>query len=513
MNQFIENQGKRLLGTLSGFDRLRFRGTLLWLTSEAGMADFLYRNDVLLKDFRSFVNQVTNRVRKAGELLAAQTPDGAVQYLRSTRISKEGFVRDIAERHPGREGLLAVLSCVEPCRTFDLRKDPVLKKLRLHYGERQCLHHYFYLRHPELGLLHVRLQTWFPFTIHICLNGREWLARRLDRAGIDYDRRDNCFAAIDDVPGAQRFMDQQLRQNWPTLLKGLQQTVHPTHPQITGRCSIDYYWSVDESEWATDLMFRSPADLAQLYPRLIRHGMLTLGSGDVLRFLGRKLPGTSEVNSDVRTRSEGVRIKHRVKRNSIKMYDKEHSVLRIETTIIDPKDFKVFRPKQDDPDGNCAWRAMRKGVADLHRRAQVSQAANDRYAEALSSVDESTTVAEAGVSVCERIVRQGRSWRALNPLGQADAALLAAISRGEFAINGFRNRDLQALLLPSATTAAQQRKQSNQITRKLQLLRAHGLIQKIPKTHRYKLTKQGQTHITTLLTARHATTKQLTQSA
>lgn len=512
MKHFIERFDDRLLGVLSGFDRLRFRGTLLLLTSEGGMMEFLWRNKVLLKDFKAYALPLTERVRLAGERLAAKTPSGKVHYLRTTRISKEEFVRNLAAEHPQREGLLAVLSCVEPCRSFDIRKDAVLKKLRLRLGERQCLHHYFYFRHRELGLLHLRLQTWFPFTIHVCLNGREWLARQLDRAGIGYTRRDNCFTAIDDIARAQGLFDRQLRKNWPQLLGALQRTIHPTHRHITSRSPMDYYWTVDESEWATDLMFREPQQLARLYPRLVRLGMLGLGSDDVLRFLGRKRPGTSDINSDMRRRAEGVRIKHRVNGNSIKMYDKESSVLRVETTLLNPKDFKVYRPLQDDPKGECDWRALRKGVADLYRRANVSQAANARYVDRLAAVNDETTVAEASVAVCRRVTEGGRSWRALNPLAEEDARLLAAVSRGEFAVNGFRNRDLRALLYPTTSDPDDRRRRSTQVTRKLKLLRMHGLIARVPKTHRYTLTHHGQTTITTLLAAREASSKQLSQA-
>ena len=513
MQQFMRRFDECLAGVLTGFDRLRFRGTLLLLTGEGGMSEYLWHNRVLLRDFNTFVQPLTERVRAAGERLAGRTPGGRVHYLPTTRISKEQYVQDILARDPGHEGLVAVLSCVEPCRGFTVRRDAGLKKLRLKLGERQCLHHYFYFRHRELGLLHVRLQTWFPFTIHIVLNGREWLARKLDRAGIGYIRRDNCFTHIDDLPRAQRLFHNQLRKNWPRLLDALRRSVHPTHRQITAKCPIDYYWSVDESEWATDLMFRSREDLDALYPRLVRHGMRTFGSQDVLRFLGRKFPGSSEVNSDLRRRTEGVRLKHRVNGNSIKMYDKEGSLLRVETTLLHPKDFRVFRPLQTDPDGPCEWRTLRKGVADMHRRAQVCQAANERYLNRLAEVDSTATVADLSAPVCRRIVQENRSWRALNPLAEDDAALLAAVSRGEFAINGFRNRDLRTLLCPPTNDPAQRRRQSTQITRKLKLLRMHGLIAKVPKTHRYTLTKQGQTTITTLLAARDASTKQLSQAA
>src|SRR5207245_11513879 len=91
---------------------------------------------------------------------------------------------------------------------------------------------------------------------------------------------------------------------------------------------------------------------------------------------------TQEVSTDLKRRAEGVRIKHRLGNNSIKLYDKAYTgqaaVLRPDVTINDPAQFKVYRPKEGDPQGELAWRQMRRGIADLHRRAEVSQKALDR---------------------------------------------------------------------------------------------------------------------------------------
>jgi len=275
-----------------------------------------------------------------------------------------------------------------------------------------------------------------------------------------------------------------------------------------------YYWSLEEGEWASDLAFHSCAALAELSPRLFRHAWLHFASGDVMRFLGRagiRQDGQpdghfkGEVVSDLKHRPEGMRIKHRLNRNWIKMYDKQGSVLRVETVINDPRDMRVYRTKEGDPSGEKCWQPLRKGVADIHRRAEISQAANTRYVEALASVDESRSLAELTQAVCQPVTWQGKRARALNPLAAEDARLLEAVNRGEFAINGFRNRDLRGLLFPKRTTEeTEQRRQSAAVTRKLRLLRAHGLIHKVPKTHRYQLSPHGRQVINALLTARQS---------
>jgi hypothetical protein len=261
-------------------------------------------------------------------------------------------------------------------------------------------------------------------------------------------------------------------------------------------------------------MFKNPAALAQVYPTLVRQGMLTLGSADVLRFLGRKLDGrfTGEACTDLKQRPEGTRLKHRVNGNSVKMYDKQGSVLRVETTVNDPSQFKSFRGTEADPQKK-QWRTMRKGIADLHRRAEVSQSANERYLSHLAAIDCPQTLDQALTPLAQSKTINRRRYRGLRLLGSDDGQLLAAVARGEFAINGFRNGDIRALLFGKDGDKTQTRRRGGQVSRKLALLRAHGLIKRVAKTRRWLLTEKGR-HATTLLAAaKHASAKDLMKTA
>jgi hypothetical protein len=522
MKTFLQRHADHVMGAISGFDRLRFRGTLRPLAHTGGMCKFLYASQVLYKDFKEYVTTVTDQVRAAARQLAEKA-NRPLEYLASSNIDKEQWARQRATADGVEKGLIGVLSCVELCRSYHVQRNPQTKHLDLAGGPSKCLHYYFYFQHPRVGLLHARLQTWFPFDLRICFNGREWLCRELDRAGVGYLRRENCLVAVDDVPRAQRLLDRQLRTDWCHLLGSIADQVHPTRHEIVKAWPTDYYWSLDESEWATDILFRSPAELAALYPMLVRHAMSCFGSRDVLRFLGRKVPTkgaisygrfNGEVLSDLRQRPEGMRVKHRLNKNSIKMYDKQGSVMRVETTINCPHDMKVYRPKEGDEGGPKSWRYMRKGVADVHRRAEVSQAANERYLDSLAAAQDTTPLGQLSEPLCKSKRYKGKPVRALNPLAADDAALLTAVSRGEFSINGFRNRDLQPLLYSStAKSPDEKRRRSAAVTRKLRLLRAHGLIRKVPRTHRYQVSDKGRLAIAALLAARQADAAKLTAAA
>jgi hypothetical protein len=524
MQSFVSRHQHQIQGTLSGFDRLRFVGSLLRLSYVDGLAAFLGATGVLLKDFGDFMLNLSRRIKQAGEQLALDTPSGCVHYLPSSSRSKEDFVRGLpAPAPPGPSGLIAVLSCVEPCKTYEVHRDRRTKHLELRPATRKCLHHYFYLDHPAFGPMHLRLQTWVPFQLKIVFNGRDWLARQLDAAGIGYLKKDNTFVALDDFERAQALLDAQLRVNWPLTLDELVGQFHPVHAEwMPASFPVGYYWSVEQSEWATDMVFASPADLAALYPRLVHHGITTFGSRDVLRFLQQKVPARGglhgsfarEVVSDLKYRPEGVRIKHSYGLNSVKLYDKQGQVLRVETTIHDVEGLKVYRPTGDDPEGELKWRELRKGVADLHRRCELSQAANERYLEAMAAVESPVPLGDLSGPLCQRRVKDGRRYRALNPLGEEDARLLEFVGRGEHLITGFRNRDVRRCLYGERSKdAAEHRKQSGRVSRLLGLLRAHGLIKKIPKTHRYQVTSRGREPIAAILAARAAGVEKLIEAA
>lgn len=517
MFQFIQRHAKNILGVLSGFDRLRFRGTLRHIAYTDGMQAFLNQSQVLLKNFSVYMSGTSHQVSEAAKQIAHQE-ERPLKYLASSGADKEAIARRMLKEQPVEQGLIGVLSCVENCRSYGIHRNRETKRLELQNIPRKCLHYYFYFNHARFGFMHARLQTWFPFDLRVCLNGREWLCRDLDRLEIGYRRRENCLVQVESVPRTQRLLDRQLRTDWSGTLDEIAGLVHPLRTQIMQAWPVNYYWSLAESEWATDVMFRSPSHLAELYPHLVQHAMSSFGACDVMRFLGRKVPTTGvngnfrgEVVSDLKTRPEGMRVKHRVGSNSIKMYDKQGSVLRVETTINDPGDFKVYRPKEGEEEGPKDWRQLRKGVADVHRRAEVSQAANERYLDGMAAASETTPLAELIEPLCRRVKFGERYVRGLNPFAADDGALLAAVNRGEFTLNGFRNRDLQSLLYKnSPRDDAERRRRSSVVTRQLRMLRAHGLIKKVPKTHRYQVTERGRLAITALLAARQADTIKLT---
>jgi hypothetical protein len=517
MEQFIEKYKDEITGVLSGFDRLVFRGSLrrlnnVWRDSSLnavvaqGMEEYLWQNEILFKDYQDHVKRVSERVRKAA-LEPFEKQKIPVIFLRDPAADKNQIARDIASERGVRSGLVCAISTLEPSPTFEHRRTHIIRRTR------PCHVLYQYQIHPQVGWMHARIQTWFPFNIQVGLNGREWLARQMDQEGLSYVQQGNCFVWMEDYGRAQERMNRQVKRNWTELLSGFAAQLNPEHERIFNRYTASYYWTCGQSEWATDMVFRNADFLKRLVPRLVRHGLLSFSSADVMRYFGKKINLSGAIpdrfsgtlKTDLKRRQEGERVKYSMNGNSAKFYDKAYSeigsVLRgAETTLVTVRDFRAYRAKEGGPEEDLQWRQLRKGIADLHRRTEVSQKSNDRLLNALADVDDSRTVEELTADIQKRTRWGGRKVRGLRPWGE-DQPLLAAINHGEFLINGFRNRNLQALLYENeASSAAERRRRSSAISRKLRMLRAHGLVQKIPRTHRYQVTDHGRAILLAVLT-------------
>jgi hypothetical protein len=503
MLDFLQRHEANVTGVLSGFDRLLFRGTLRSISYGDGVDRFLGVMGVKYKDFGSFAEGLSQQIKAHAQKLAQEAGRPFLYLFRSSQ-SKEQVATEIAERDGIADGLICVLRCVEPCMSFSIRRDG---KGRFGFvsQERKGLHLYFYYMDREFGLMHVRLSTWLPFGIQVCLNGREYLARRMSKAGIGFEQRDNCFVRIDDLPRAQRMMHDLENRKWERTLTALARRVNP----LPGKLNLfGYYWSLRESEYATDVMFKDAASLAQVYPALADHAIKRFSCHDVLRFLGRRT-SPRQFNGDASAsyleRSEGLRVKHRADGNSIKMYDKQGSVLRIETTLNNVRCFKVRRMSVWKGVRRMRWIPMRFGLADLDRRVEVSRAANERYLQALAVVNVPSPARELLDPVSRPLIKDQRPYRALRPVSPEDAAVFQAVLFAAFLIRGFTNRNLRERLEPGLPKDEQERRRaSGRITRRLRLMRAHGLIRKISGARYYRVTADGHRIMTAALKIRDA---------
>jgi hypothetical protein len=313
------------------------------------------------------------------------------------------------------------------------------------------------------------------------------------------------FAIRRDGKGSFRFRPEERRgERW---LKTLATRVNPLLGPGRGLDLHPYYWSICESEYATDVMFRDAPALAKVYPALRNHAIQQFQSTDVLRFLGQRTNSrfSGEASTSYRGRVEGMRVKHHLQENSLKMYDKQGSVLRIETTINNAKRFRVRRMRVRQGIRRMRWIPMRQGVVDLERRVEISRAANQRYLEALAFVDVPSPAHVLLDGVSRPVTKGQRPYRALRPVSREAAAVFAAVLQGEFLLKGFTNRDLREQVECRKITDPQERRRaSGRTTRRLRWLRAHGLIRKVSGTRYDRVTPKGQQLMTAALKLRDA---------
>ncbi|MCL6592322.1 MAG: hypothetical protein K6U80_20555 [Firmicutes bacterium] len=497
--KIIEKFQDKINGSLSGYDRMIIKGHLRQFFSPSGKRHYLSQENVLLKDFGEYAKGVTTKIKEHVEKMAEERERPLI-YLNSPKISKEETAMDILKKESIEEGLICVISTVELCKSVDVKKNNKTQKLELQNDWRKCLYYYFYYLDRECGFMHIRLQTWFPFEIQVYINGREYISKQLDKLGIKYKRYDNSFTEIDDIQKAQEISDSFYGKDLNNMLNHFAKEVNAYLSRIEEIFHHGYYWCLDQCEYATDIMFKSRKDLQNVYNDLVKHALLSFNCEDVMIFMGRKMhPAFSgEVVSDLKKRPQGFRIKHRMASNSIKMYDK-YSVLRVETTINDPKNFKIF--KKTGQDQVKRWVPMGKSIANLYRYAQVSQAANKRYLDAVSLAEPRTESIAEVEQICNKVTSGKRTFSGMNPVSKETERIFLAVMDGGNHINGFTNASVRTKLFPEA--AIDDKAVRNKTTRIIAKLRAHKLIAKIPHSFRYKVTPKGIRIMSSVLTVKN----------
>ena len=328
MHPFLEKNKENIVFTLECPDKILIHG-YLDINLPHNLEAFMLNQGFLFKDFKKFVQQHSETIKN----WAIQTAEKANRpFIRlQGRMRKDDEAGNIARRDGITEGLICVYQTLENCSSFKLafgKNRPHLIK-----AMRKCLFFYFYFMDPDFGLIHVRIQSWLPFTVQIYINGHSWLARQLDRANIPYRMDDNCFPFIQDPVRAQEIAYRFSKVNILAQCKIWSRYVNPLLGNILK--GQEYYFVFDQFEYSMDIVFQATAERDSLYQAVVRHAMTCFTLEDLLLFLGRTRKGRigGDWGGDFKTNQLGSRMKFRMGKNWIKMYDKSKVVLRIETRI------------------------------------------------------------------------------------------------------------------------------------------------------------------------------------
>jgi hypothetical protein len=216
-----------------------------------------------LKDFTPYANWTTARIADGARGLAETADRPVISFdhvkTRNYRQRMDELALSIAAADGITDGVICVISAVESCMSFQVGKSFQTRTIEMYRRERKCLHHYVYLVDPEFGFMPIRIQDWIPYDCQVDIHGREWLARRLDEAGIGYVRYDNSRLPVDDLDGAAQRCDEFAHRAWPGVLNALARMVNPILPAIRAADYGGYYWVLDQAEIATDINVQQPS--------------------------------------------------------------------------------------------------------------------------------------------------------------------------------------------------------------------------------------------------------------
>jgi len=476
-----ERYADQVNGMYSCYDRVIIQGTLPVFCYSEGMTSYLYSKKIRIFDYPRFAEPLRDKLRSNAEHLANEN-NLTIDFIRKKNFRKEKRIHDIIEKRGSHSGLVHIFSAMEPCASYKPWHDKKTHKTFLKYAPGKCLHYYFYLIDDLLGLCYVRVPTWCPFRLQIYFNGHNHLASGLTKESLSFSQLDNLFLDFASFEHAQEICDQLTVDEIHQKLDVFANQFCPVIKEL----DQSYHWSIMQAEYATDIVFKQQQDLQRIYDQLVRVAIHTVKPDNIATFLGKKLHFNyqGEMGNNFNTRIQGTRIKHSMGPVSIKMYDKLGLVLRIETTVNDVSFFKHYR-KVEHRDGTQSRKLaqMKKGIYSLTPLRDLLLAANHRYLQFISAIDDMTAGVKKVNKLSNSIVKNERSYKGFNFFSADDQNLFEIISRGEFNISGFQNKNVRQHF---------DNKNSGQISRILKRLHVHGLIKKVGHTYKYYLTKFGQ---------------------
>lgn len=478
----IERYKDDLLGVLSCYDRVIITGTVPGVCYAKGMTNYLYAHQIKIFDYaKDVADPLRNMIRENAQMIA-KAHGMEIEHVSNSNVRKEDLVAKVLAERGDHPGLVHILSAMEACSAYEPWHDKKTHKTFLRSTPGKCLHYYFYFMDPDVGLCYLRVPTWCPFRLQFYCNGHSWLARKLTVEGIDYTTADNAFIRIDDFDRAQKIADGFRPDDLHRILDFYARQCCP----VLDTFGQTYHWSLMQTEYSTDLVFRSEAALKPLYEQLSRQAVIAVKAETVSSFLGKKITPqlAQEIGSRLSTRIEGTCIKHCMGSASVKIYDKFARVLRIETTTNDVSFFKHHR-KVEHKDGTETRELapLKKSIYSLIDLREILLGCNRRYLEFLSSLDDHSDGQRALQKLTEPKTEQDITWRGFNFFAPTDQALLRAVLRPEFNIHGLRRADLKPYL-PTLSDSA--------LSRQIKRLRVFGLIKRVAGTYRYYLTKLGR---------------------
>jgi hypothetical protein len=396
---------------------------------------------------------------------------------------KDDIALEHRARFAGEEGVLFIGKAQEKTRVFrtERRYNPVTGAPYpwIVPGSAMVNQYYVYALDRDFGPFFIKFSSYFPYTGRLCFNGHEYLKRQAAQRGIAFTALDNGIASTDDAKTLRSIADglgaEQIERFYRKWLDLLPQPLSAADRDAGYR----YDCSILQAEFSLTQVLDSPLAGRLLFEQLIREN-LDLGRPDQVglifdRHIVRR--GQHPTPGPFRTRviTAGVSPSLHVdyKHSRIKQYHKEGRALRTETTINDAGDFSIG-----------------KRLHNLAALRQVGFQANRRLLN-VQRISFDCTIGEDAFQSLTSPVTRGRQRASGLPVGSARTqALLGALLVFRLLPAGFSAADLRAHLAPLLGLVPEALG-TGRISYELRRLRLHGLIERIPRSHRYRVTEAG----------------------
>src|SRR3990172_2481371 len=480
MKILTQTHTEKISFTLSCYDRIIINGIMPEISYSQGMTSYMYQHKEKIFDYPRFAEPMKTVIKENAERIAKEE-NIEIEFVRKGNVRKEDLIKKRLAERGEQPGIVHILSAMEQCPTYQPWHDKSTGKTFLKPTQSKCLHYYFYFIDEQLGYGYVRVPTWCPFRLQVYINGHHLLSNQLKEEGIKHTLIDNAFDSIADVARAQQLADEIPVEKIHRKLDEFAWKFCPVYKRL----KLRYHYTIMQAEYATDIVFKKQEDLQPIYSELIATAIHTVKPDNIATFLGRKLDPRyqGEAGNNYNIRLEGSRIKHNMGTASIKMYDKFQKMLRIETTINNVSFFKHYREVvHRDGTTSMQMATLKKTIYSLPLLKDNMKASNNRYLEFISAFDNKQTGYKRLEKITQTTEGDNRNYRGFNFFSKDGLAILQAIIRGEFNIQGFRNKNLRKFLDVN----------SNKVSRILKRLWSHGLVKKARDCYKYYVTKLGK---------------------
>lgn len=473
-----------VLFELECIDRMYLNVYVPQLQHTGGLLGYVQRQLGLPIASTAPLGAITDRFVAAVHRFAEQEAIPWVDFVKGQR--KDDVMHAHLTRFTAAEGVLFIGRAQEKTALFrtERRRDAEGKSYPWIVKTTGVVNHfYFYCVDADFGPFFLKFCSYFPYTARLCLNGHEWAKRQAAKAGIGFTALDNGFASVTDPAAVQAICDRLGPDQIRALLDKWLAILPNPFTEADQAAGYRYECSIWQAEFSLTQVLDRPVTGRVFFEQVIRDN-LDAGRPDQVGLIfdrrlihGRHRCTPGQFRTRVITNGVTPSLHIDYKHTKIKQYHKEGRALRTETTINDTGDFKI-----------------RKGLTNLPALREVGFSANRRLLGVQRLSHNPIRAAEAFTAVHEPILTEDGHRIAGLRLGDRRAqALLQALLVFRLLPAGFLNRDLRDLLTdllgrhPGQISAGQ-------MSYDLRRLRAHGLITRIPGSHRYRVTDTGLHH-------------------